>query len=148
MKYLSTLFLILFFASEPASAQLDKMVKTLGASNNQALVNAQKQLLTNSLANFDKSLIQKFGLDGAKTEVVGNLLKIKVADKDFAKMTNLQKSNLANNINGLSGDMLKQLGDKVLSSLGLSKITNVVVELASGLGTNSTKILEKVFPRK
>ena len=148
MKYLSTLFLILFFASEPASAQLDKMVKTLGASNNQALVNAQKQLLTNSLANFDKSLIQKFGLDGAKTEVVGNLLKIKVADKDFAKMTNLQKSNLANNINGLSGDMLKQLGDKVLSSLGLSKITNVVVELASGLGANSTKILEKVFPRK
>ncbi|MCK6611314.1 MAG: hypothetical protein L6Q78_09740 [Bacteroidia bacterium] len=148
MKYLSTLFLILFFASKPASAQLDKMVKTLGASNNQALANAQKQLLTNSLANFDKSLIQKFGLDGAKTEVVGNLLKIKVADKDFAKMTNLQKSNLANNINGLSGDMLKQLGDKVLNSLGLSKITNVVVELASGLGANSTKILEKVFPRK
>ncbi|GAB1448474.1 hypothetical protein MASR2M44_14870 [Bacteroidota bacterium] len=148
MKYISTLFLILFFASKPASAQLDKMVKTLGASNNQALANAQKQLLTNSLANFDKSLIQKFGLDGAKTEVVGNLLKIKVADKDFAKMTNLQKSNLANNINGLSGDMLKQLGDKVLSSLGLSKITNVVVELASGLGANSTKILEKVFPRK
>ncbi|MCA0428475.1 MAG: hypothetical protein LCH37_13665 [Bacteroidetes bacterium] len=148
MKYISTLFLILFFASKPASAQLDKMVKTLGASNNQALANAQKQLLTNSLANFDKSLIQKFGLDGAKTEVVGNLLKIKVADKDFAKMTNLQKSNLANNINGLSGDMLKQLGDKVLNSLGLSKITNVVVELASGLGANSTKILEKVFPRK
>lgn len=148
MKNLSAILFLLIFTATTASAQLDKMVKTLGASNNQALANAQKQLLNNSLANFDKSLIQKFGLDGAKTELVGNMLKIKVADKDFANMTNLQKSNLANNINGLSGEMLKQLGDKVLNSLGLSKITNVVVELASGLGANSTKILEKVFPRK
>ena len=39
------------------------------------------------LKNLDEQLKTKFSLDGVKSELVGNVLKIKAADADYAKLT-------------------------------------------------------------
>lgn len=84
---------------------------------NKQATNLQKNGVTNALSNLDQQLISQFKLDNVKSEIVGNILKLKVSDADFSKLSyenQIQQGNqimdAATKILGGSGINLKNLG--------------------------------------
>jgi hypothetical protein len=101
-------------------------------------VNIEKTALQNSLTSLDQQLLTQFKLDQVKSEIIGNVLKLKVADTDFAKL------NASNQL--LQGNKIMDAATKILSSKGTNLksvgITKMVIEMLPA--TKATTILQTI----
>jgi hypothetical protein len=120
-----------------SKAQLGNVLDQVSKSAQASLTSAQKQATTSTLAKLDTELIKKFGLDAAKTSVVGNTLKVLIADQDFSKLTTANKSKTASAINTATNGMLNGLGTDFLKGVGLGNLSTVVVEMVNTVGAKA-----------
>ncbi len=81
----SSIFLI--FCSVHSYAQIGAEIGKISNQGSAMLSNNATPQTNAVLRNLEAQLIKKFGLDGAKAEIAGNLLKLKVADIDFTKIS-------------------------------------------------------------
>ncbi|MCF8253128.1 MAG: hypothetical protein K9H61_04535 [Bacteroidia bacterium] len=94
---------------------------------------AQKATTAAALASLDKQLKDKFKLDGVKSSLVGDALKIQVADSDFTKLSAANQTKQGNQILDSALGILSGSGLN-LKSLG---INNILVELLQSLNLNT-----------
>ena len=80
-----TVFII--FCSIHSYAQIGGEIGKISNQGSALLSNNATPQANAVLRSLETQLIKKFGLDGAKAEIAGNLLKLKVADIDFTKMS-------------------------------------------------------------
>lgn len=132
-KVLIICFLLVFGISIESQSQI-------GVSNltKQVSADATKKML----GNLDSEMKKQFKLDGVKSEIAGDVLKMKVADSDFASMTNNLRTSTGNNMLEQAVKLAKGNGIN-LKGLG---IKSVVLEMVKGLSVNEvlTKVSKKL----
>ncbi|MFY8019763.1 MAG: hypothetical protein ACOVP1_01145 [Bacteroidia bacterium] len=138
-KLIVSILFLLVFGLGSSKAQLGNVLDRVQKNTQAELANAQKQLSANALTKMDTELMKKFGLDAAKTSVVGNTIKVLVADQDFSKLSAAAKSKTAAAIGNSTKTMVNGMGTDLLKAMGLSNWSNIVVEMVSKVG-NTAKL--------
>jgi hypothetical protein len=138
MKKIIASILFLFVIGIGSSyAQLGNMLNEVKKTAQTGLSNAQKQASASALSKIDTELMKKFGLDGAKTSVVGNTLKVLVADHDFTSLNADSKSKTASAVNTATKSLLSKMSPDLLKTLGLNNLNTVVVEMVNKVGNTA-----------
>ncbi len=97
-------------------------------------VNANQSAATSTiLKNLDEQLKTKFSLDGVKSELVGNVLNIKAADADFAKLSAGLRSNEGQKILTSAKSILGTTG---FDAKGL-KVKEIVLDMVPNITAKS-----------
>ena len=136
-KIIASILFLFLFGIGSSHAQLGGVLDHDKKNAQTGLSNAQKQASTNALAKMDAELKKKFGLDAAKTSVVGNTLKVLVADQDFTNLNADSKSKTASAVNTATKSLLSKMSPDLLKSLGLNNLNTVVVEMVNKVGTTA-----------
>jgi hypothetical protein len=84
------------------------------------------------LGNLDKQIKSQFKLDGVKSQIMGDALKIKVADSDFKKLSAVSRNKQGNQIIDATNGLLTG-GGLNLKGLG---IKNIILEMVSSMNLN------------
>ncbi len=113
-------------------AQLGGAMDKLSKQGSKVVADAQKSTTAIGLSELDKQLKDQFKLDGVKSQVMGDALKIKVADSDFTKLSAASKTKQGNDILGSAMGILSRSGLN-LKSLG---IKNVILEMFKSMNVN------------
>ena len=124
--------LIAAFGLTNAFAQLGGAMDKLSKQGSKVVADAQKSTTASGLSELDKQLKDQFKLDGVKSQVLGDALKIKVADSDFTKLSAASKTKQGNDILGSALGILSRSGLN-LKSLG---IKNVILEMFKSMNVN------------
>jgi hypothetical protein len=139
MKKIIASILFLFVIGIGSShAQLGGVLDQVKKNAQTGLSNAQKQASASALSKIDAELMKKFGLDGAKTSVVGNTLKVLVADHDFTSLNADSKSKTASAVNTATKSLLSKMSPDLLKTLGLNNLNTVVVEMVNKVGNTAS----------
>jgi hypothetical protein len=120
------------FGLTNAFAQLGGAMDKLSKQGSKVVADAQKSTTAIGLSELDKQLKDQFKLDGVKSQVMGDALKIKVADSDFTKLSAASKTKQGNDILGSAMGILSRSGLN-LKSLG---IKNVILEMFKSMNVN------------
>ncbi|OYU95017.1 MAG: hypothetical protein CFE21_11960 [Bacteroidetes bacterium B1(2017)] len=133
MKKLILLLLVAFaIQSNSAFAQLGGAMDKLAKQGSAAATDAKNSSTSTILGNLDKSLKDQFKLDGVKSQIMGDVLKIKVADTDFTKLSAASKTKQGNQIADAASSILGGSGLN-LQGLGLK---NIIVEMFKSMSLN------------
>ena len=136
-KTVCSILFFLVIGIGTSKAQLGNVLDRVQKSTQAELANAQKQMTENALTKMDSELMKKFGLDAAKTSVVGNTIKVLVADQDFSKLSATAKSKTATAIGNTTKSMVNGMGTDLLKAMGLSNWSNIIVEMVTKTGTTA-----------
>ncbi len=136
-KIIASILFLFVFGIGSSYAQLGNMLNEVKKTAQTGLSNAQKQASASALAKIDTELMKKFGLDGAKTSVVGNTLKVLVADHDFTSLNADSKSKTASAVNTATKSLLSKMSPDLLKTLGLNNLNTVVVEMVNKVGNTA-----------
>jgi hypothetical protein len=117
--------LLVCVANLTAQSSLNKLSKQAQSSVSSTQSNSTKSVLS----NLDAELMKKFNLDGVKSEIVGNTLKMKVADADLAGLSASALDAKGNAMLNSAMDLVKGNGLN-LKSLG---VNNVLVEMVKNM---------------
>ncbi|MBU3662876.1 MAG: hypothetical protein FGM41_06730 [Bacteroidetes bacterium] len=117
--------LLVCAANSTAQSSINKLSRQAQSSISGAQNNSTKAVLS----NLDTELMKKFSLDGVKSEIVGNTLKMKVADTDLAKLSASARDAKGNDMLNSAMDLLKGNGMN-LKGLG---VTNVLLEMVKNM---------------
>lgn len=131
MKKISLMLVIGFgLLASTATAQIGGAMDKLSKQSKTAVSDAQKSSTAGILSNLDTQLKNQFKLDGVKSQIVGNALKIKVADSDFTKLSAASKTKQGNEILGAASSILSGSGLN-LKGMGISSIILEMVKSMS-----------------
>jgi hypothetical protein len=117
--------LLVCVANSTAQSSINKLSKQEQSSVSSTQSNSTKSVLS----NLDAELMKKFNLDGVKSEIVGNTLKMKVADTDLAGLSASALDAKGNAMLNSAMDLVKGNGLN-LKSLG---VNNVLVEMVKNM---------------
>lgn len=129
-KYSLMLILGLGLMVSAANAQISGAMDKLSKQSKTAVSNAQNSATSSMLANLDSKLKSQFKLDGVKSQIMGNALKIKVADSDFNKLSATNKTKQGNEILGAATNILSGSGLN-LKNIGIGTIILEMVKSMS-----------------
>ncbi len=135
-KIILVLFVALFALSNNANAQLGNALNQLEKTGEKILTDTKKASTGTLLNAMDQSLKTRYSLDGVKSQIMGDVLKIRVADTDFTKLTNGAKASQAAQIMSTANTLVKNNG---LNLQGLG-VKNVVVEMVKNM--TATEIIQ------
>ena len=131
MKKISLMLVIGFgLLASTATAQIGGAMDKLSKQSKTAVSDAQKSSTAGILSNLDTQLKNQFKLDGVKSQIVGNALKIKVADSDFTKLSAASKTKQGNEMLGAASSILSGSGLN-LKGMGISSIILEMVKSMS-----------------
>jgi hypothetical protein len=131
MKKISLMLVIGFgLLASTATAQIGGAMDKLSKQSKTAVSDAQKSSTSGILSNLDTQLKNQFKLDGVKSQIVGNALKIKVADSDFTKLSAASKTKQGNEMLGAASSILSGSGLN-LKGMGISSIILEMVKSMS-----------------
>lgn len=117
--------LLVGVANTSAQNSINKLSKQAQSSVSSTQSNSTKSVLN----NLDAELMKKFKLDGVKSEIVGNTLKMKVADEDLAGLSASARDAQGNAMLNSAMDILKGSGLN-LKNLG---VKNVLLEMVKNM---------------
>ncbi|MDZ4666569.1 MAG: hypothetical protein SGJ00_01680 [bacterium] len=120
----------LFILGNTASCQIGGALDKLNKQSKTAAADAQKASTASILSNLDAQLKSQFKLDGVKSQIMGDALKIKVADSDFNKLSATSKTKQGNEILGAASSILSGSGLN-LKGLGIGSIILEMVKSMS-----------------
>jgi hypothetical protein len=120
------------FGFTTAFAQIGSAMDKLSKQGSKVVADAQKSTTASVLGELDKQLQSQFKLDGVKSQLIGDALKIKVADSDFTKLSAASKTKQGNDMLGAALGILSGSGLN-LKSLG---IKNVILEMFKSMSVN------------
>ena len=135
-KIILILVVSMFVFSNNANAQLGNALNQLEKTGEKLLADTKKASTSTLLSAMDQSLKAKYSLDGVKSQIMGDVLKIKVADNDFTKLTNGAKASQAAQIMNTANTLMKGNG---LNLQGLG-VKNVVLEMVKNM--TATEIIQ------
>jgi hypothetical protein len=122
MKKISLMFVIGFgLLASTATAQIGGAMDKLSKQSKTVVSDAQKSSTAGILSNLDTQLKNQFKLDGVKSQIVGDALKIKVADSDFTKLSAASKTKQGNEMLGAASSILSGSGLN-LKGMGIGSI--------------------------
>jgi hypothetical protein len=131
---MKNLFLVFCLALLVGSCQAQSgAMSKLSKQSSTVAKDAQKATTATALANLDKKLKEQFKLDGVKSSLVGDALKIQVADSDFTKLSAANQTKQGNQIMDSALGILSGSGLN-LKSLG---INSILVELLQSMNLNT-----------
>jgi hypothetical protein len=131
-RIFSMIAIFLAIGSTTAFAQIGGAMDKLSKQGSAAKSEAQKSSTASALSNLDKQLKEQFKLDGVKSSVVGDALKIKVANSDFTKLSAASKTKQGNDMLGSALRILTGSGLN-LKSMGLK---SVILEMFKSMTIN------------
>ncbi len=133
MKKVSLMFVLgLGLLATTATAQIGGAMDKLSKQSKTAVSDAQKSSTAGVLGNLDTQLKNQFKLDGVKSQIVGDALKIKVADSDFTKLSATSKTKQGNEMLGAASSILSGSGLN-LKGLGIS---NIILEMVKSMSVS------------
>ncbi len=135
-KIILILFVSMFALANNANAQIGNAINQLEKTGEKILTDTKKASTGTLLNAMDQSLKTRYNLDGVKSQIMGDVLKIRVADADFAKLTNGAKTSQAAQIMSTANTLVKNNG---LNLQGLG-VKNVVVEMVKNM--TATEIIQ------
>lgn len=126
------LFLTTILFSTIASAQLSGALNQLKQNSGAAATQLKLASLAETLTGFNNQLKKTFGVEAVKSQLVGDDLKVKVANAAFTKMNSAARTTQAKAI----AEGAKTLVEKDATTLLKGSVKTVTVDLVKSITEN------------